>query len=315
MPFDDFAPKFDCFLDAIFGVMLEGDEARGAAVIPLVLALLGRPLAPNESLPRDVLLSIKKFLAEAKPSERKVILGWLINTRLMLLSLPDDKFTIWSRDLKSTIKHKRATRESLNCLLGRLNHAVVAVPLGRHFLGRLYKAQQQANKRGFVHFTEAQLADLILWIHFLEMAHTGISLNQLVFRDPQRVIRIDACPWGIGGYTLTSDVAWRWRLPPEFLRRVSLNGLEFLAIFVGIWMEIHFGPPLSEHEVFLSQGDSTSASGWMRKSSFYDNNNPFLLHVARATAELLTKHKIQHYSQWFPGKHQQLLGQRPQGDN
>ena len=35
-------PKFDCYIDDILGVMLEEHQARGSAVIPLVIALLGR---------------------------------------------------------------------------------------------------------------------------------------------------------------------------------------------------------------------------------------------------------------------------------
>jgi hypothetical protein len=89
-----------------------------------------------------------------------------------------------------------------------------------------------------------------------------------------------------------SGIAWRWLLPVHLLRRVSLSGLKFLAIFIGLWMEIHFGPPLSDHEVFLSQGASTSASGWIPKSSFHDAD-PFLLIIARATVGnwMSTQHK------------------------
>lgn len=50
-------------------------------VIPLVLVLLGRPVSPDESLPRDDLLSIKTFVVEALPSERNSIQGWLVNAQ------------------------------------------------------------------------------------------------------------------------------------------------------------------------------------------------------------------------------------------
>jgi hypothetical protein len=275
----DFSPRFDCFLDDIFGAMLDDDSARGAAVVPLVLEILGRPNSTSESLPRDVILSIKKFLAEARPSETKIVLGWLLDTRRMLLQLPPDKFSTWLAELHAIRKSPTASRQQMDQLLGRLNHSVIAIPLGRHFLGRLYKAQQRAQHHGTVKFTEEQKADLCLWESFLKQAAAGVSLNQLVYRPPNRVIRVDACPWGVGGYTLTSGLAWRWQLPSDLMRRISLNALEFLAIYLGIWMESRFGAPLSDHEVFLSQGDSTSAAGWMHRSNFADDD-PFLLIIS-----------------------------------
>jgi hypothetical protein len=96
-------------------------------------------------------------------------------------------------------------------------------------------------------------------------------------------------------------VVWRYLLPPDLIGRVSLNTLEFLASYVGLAMELLFGPAPTPFEVFLSQGDSTSASGWMRKSSFSDAN-PTQMAIARATALFLLEHTIDHYSQWFPGK-------------
>ncbi|KAI2490826.1 hypothetical protein MHU86_23736 [Fragilaria crotonensis] len=52
---------------------------------PLALHLVGRPCDPEvkETFPRDDILAIPKFLAEAKPSERKMILGgWIVDTPL-----------------------------------------------------------------------------------------------------------------------------------------------------------------------------------------------------------------------------------------
>ncbi|KAI2506376.1 hypothetical protein MHU86_8002 [Fragilaria crotonensis] len=36
----------------------------------------------KETFPRDDILAIPKFLAEAKPSKRKMILGWIVDTPL-----------------------------------------------------------------------------------------------------------------------------------------------------------------------------------------------------------------------------------------
>ncbi len=55
-----------------------GDEENSSAAIPLVLHLVGRPHDDaggiESSFPRDDILAIPKFIAEARPSERKMIL-------------------------------------------------------------------------------------------------------------------------------------------------------------------------------------------------------------------------------------------------
>ena len=82
---------------------------------------------------------------------------------------------------------------------------------------------------------------------------------------------------------------------------MSLNTLEFLASYLGLAMELLFGPAPTPFEVFLSQGDSTSAIGWMRKSSFSDAT-PTQMAIARAMAVLLMDHNLVHYSRCFPGR-------------
>jgi hypothetical protein len=46
-----------------------------------------------DNLPRIDIISAKKLQAEGTFKEVKVILGWVINTRSLLISLPLDKHT------------------------------------------------------------------------------------------------------------------------------------------------------------------------------------------------------------------------------
>ena len=114
-PNDD--PKFDCYIDDIIVSFLEDQSERGSAVIPLVLALLGRPVTEFESLPRDELISLKKFLAEAFPSEKKIVLGWLVNTRSFRVSMPPNKYRAWSQDLQKVLIRRGAGRKELDTLI------------------------------------------------------------------------------------------------------------------------------------------------------------------------------------------------------
>jgi hypothetical protein len=59
----------------------------------MALHIVGRPndTSNGESFSRDKLLSLSKFLAEAKPTQRKIVLGWLKDTRAFVVKLPEEK--------------------------------------------------------------------------------------------------------------------------------------------------------------------------------------------------------------------------------
>ena len=136
---EDGQAKKECYLDDLFGVFREKDREKAEAALPLALHLVGRPVdrLSTESFPRDDLLAASKFLAEAKGSERKTILGWDVNTRSFTVSLPLDKRNVWINELRRLAKlpGRRANAKELETIIRRLNHAAYVVPNSRPFLG------------------------------------------------------------------------------------------------------------------------------------------------------------------------------------
>jgi hypothetical protein len=279
---------------------LQHDRARGAAVLPFVIYLLGRPVHEQEKAYREDLLSLTKFIAEATPAECKTILGWDIDTRRLLISLPTPKYTAWCHDIERLLTEPKVATKDLEITIGRLNHAGFIIPLARHFLSRLRTALFAAQHRRWTTLRQPQQDDLRLWLRFLRSAHDGISLNLISCRRPTRLLRTDACLHGIGGYSLNTGTAWRWELPLNLRDRATLNTLEFLSSYVGIYLEREYGnvEPL---EVLLAQTDSTSAAGWLRKSNFDADIQPLHLVIAREMATLVMEGGFGLYSQWFPG--------------
>jgi len=300
---DDDKPTFDVCIDDTFGAFLEDDVDRGAAAIPFILHLLGRPLNPNEPTPRDDLVSLKKMLAEGTPSKTLTILGWAIDTRRMLIHLPPDKAKAWTDDIKSIIDSVVITKKDLERLIGRLNHIGYVIPLARHFLNRIRSALtccESANRQK-AKLTTHQLEDLQQWLQFMQQANDGINLNLIAYRHPTTVIRADACLHGIGGASLSSGIGWRYELPPELRGRVSLNCLECLGNYTGMLIEdhCHGTPDLACHHC---QGDSTSASGWMHLSNFpIDGNHDTHIELSRAQTNFTIEKNCCISTQWFPG--------------
>ncbi len=102
LPIDN-APKSEVYIDDLFNCYLHRHLDRGSAILPFILHLLGRPPDTKDPIERDDVLSISKFLAEASPSETKTILGWMVDTRRLLLLLPENKVVGWSASIQSLL--------------------------------------------------------------------------------------------------------------------------------------------------------------------------------------------------------------------
>ena len=113
---------------------------RVCQAIPLALWTIVRPASTQDIIPRKDIILLKKLQAEGRLEELKTVLGWVINTRSLLIALPDHKFHVWTRDIDDMLVAGKSSYKLLETLLGRLNHvACTSMPM-RHFMGRLYKA-------------------------------------------------------------------------------------------------------------------------------------------------------------------------------
>jgi hypothetical protein len=171
----------------------------------------------------------------------------------------------------------------------------------RHFLGCPYKALYRAKKTKWISLKISEKMDLSLLQSFLDYAKEGISLNNIVFRRPTHIYRSDASEFGIRGYNLISGKAWRFEIPTDCHLQTTLNSLEFIACMITIWIDMLSGN--IEYELcILSQTDSSTAAGWLRKSNFTDSGDEIVqMTTARHLANLTIQHKCCLYSQWFPG--------------
>ncbi len=130
-------------------------------------------------------------------------------------------------------------------------------------------------------------------------------MNSLAFRAPNRIYYSDSCPAGLGEYS-DEGHAWRFQVPTNLQFRATNNLLEYLAAIITPWVDILAGR-LNSGDCALSMTDSTTAEGWMQKSNFDEFGEDPLQASARADtarhhAQLFMDKNIKGYSQWFPGK-------------
>jgi len=259
-----------------------------------------------------------KLESEALLEEQKVILGWLIDFRHLLIRLPENKFGAWSEAIRKMIKNEVSTAKDIEANIGRLVHLGLAIPFVHHFMSRLRDLHTTAIRRRFVKINYECLKDLEMFLSFLKFANDGISLNSIAFWRPTHIYRSDSCPAGLGGY-IDRGWAWRWYLPKHLLFRASNNLLEHPAAIISPWVNIIAGR-LKNQDCVLSMTDSTTAEGWLRKSNFSELGESPIQSSARTEAcrklaTLFMSLGIKCYSQWFAGERNQVSDARSRDDD
>jgi hypothetical protein len=294
--------KIDLYIDdnVTTSLGINDNHKRVSAAITLAIRSLTRPLDDHEPLQRKDIISLKKFLAESQPSEVKICLGWEINTRTFKVSLPKHKYKVWDNQLDILISSKRVHESKLEKMIGCLNHIAYLFDMLRHFLSRLREALQRSRNNSWTSLKIAEKQDLILMKQFIKKASLqGVSINNLTFRKPTHIYQSDASLHGLGGYNLIAGKAWRYEIPEHLRLKASLNSLEFIAALLTIWMDAYHND-IEEESCLLCLTDSTTATGWLKKSNFADKEEEAAqLTTARKLASLILDLNSCLYSQWF----------------
>jgi hypothetical protein len=112
----------DVYIDDICTVGIldsKQNEEKLRKSILLAMETIGRPLNMNEKITRDDLPSIDKLLSEAGLSEQKCLLGWILDTRRLRISLHMEKYTYWRNQIQDLLHTRgRTTKKILETTLG-----------------------------------------------------------------------------------------------------------------------------------------------------------------------------------------------------
>eukprot|EP00957_Ditylum_brightwellii_P141691 10794984-Ditylum_brightwellii.AAC.1 len=72
---------------------------------------------------------------EGMPSKLKIFLGWLMDSRLFLVSLPKYKGNAWILEIRDLLGGRKPTSsDDIELLNGKLNHDRLIIPSDHHFL-------------------------------------------------------------------------------------------------------------------------------------------------------------------------------------
>lgn len=193
----------------------------------------------------------------------KILLFWLLDTRYLLISLPNRKCSALSNELQSIITKNSYTYHDLESLVGCLNHVMNIIPTDCQSLNRLRQLLQKSRYKRQVNIHRLLLANLLTWKDFLHQANNDITMHLLVFRELIHIYQSDLCEHGLGGYS-TSGIVRQWELPTSLLACAHINFLEFLSSIVCIWLEF-FEKQIFPSSCLLAMCNSITPAGWLRK--------------------------------------------------
>jgi hypothetical protein len=91
---------------------------RGERAVLLAIHILAQPLLDMEPMPQETMATMAKLLAEASMEETKIMLGWLLNFRTLIISLPDNKAIAWANKITSMLEEGKTNAKRLERYIG-----------------------------------------------------------------------------------------------------------------------------------------------------------------------------------------------------
>ena len=185
------------------------NATRTLHTILLTIHLLARPFPtkPNRVPLHNYILSMKKWAAEGRQEETKIVVGWEVNTREFVVKLPEDKWKAYTNQINNVLQTGKIEHKNLENLIGRLQRTSYVAPHSKYFLNRLRSLCKVTERTSWANVPKETNEDLKLWLEFLRNGRKGTSINNIVFRSSSTFHWADSCPFGLGGYS-TSGRAW-----------------------------------------------------------------------------------------------------------
>ena len=231
-------------------------------------------------------MSLKKLHAgEGIWAFRKEILGWIFDGIERTIELPPGKLDKIKKDIKQVLRRQHIKTTDFQSLVGKIQHATLAIPNGKGLLAPLFKLlptdHSFSSKRKHIQIpagseAHAALKDLNTILKLV--ANRPTRCAQLVPGWPDYIGFCDACKHGAGGVWLSakSDIhptVWRLQWPPEVVQRLispdnpngdlTINDLEMAGLLLHYLVLERIAPTI-KHKHAAAWCDNTSTVSWAR---------------------------------------------------
>lgn len=194
------------------------------------------------------------------------LLGCILDTEALTISLPDRKVEDILNVLRSVRRHRKVRQRDLLSLVGKLVHAAKCVPAGRSFFRRLLDAAYTVRRpHHWISLTASTKRDIDWWLAFLPSWNGSAPMLPPHWTPPSQLhLSTDASQTGYGGVCDRQWFAAAW--PPATLDWCpSMAWMEMFPIVVACYV---WGPAWRGQRVTFHCDNEgvvgACAKGWSR---------------------------------------------------
>ena len=279
----DFFKLLEVYVDDFIGVLHSDDiEVLRHATRAMLHAIHSVFPPPASGMADEDPISYKKLLAgDGIWAVRKEILGWIFDGILRTMELPPEKVEKIMTCLSTAVSQKRLPVKEFRTLLGKLQHASLAMPAGKSILTPLHKFVEANKDRRILYFAKQPLVlEALRDIRILlrESTSRPTHVRELVPDLPAYVGFCDACKRGAGGVWISGTknihpIVWRVEWPADIQARLvswsnpqgdlTINDLEMAGLLLQYLVLELLVSLLHEH--VAAWCDNTSTVSWARR--------------------------------------------------
>lgn len=246
------------------------------------------------------------------PTTRMELLGCVLDTECLTISLPEHKVQDIILCLQSVRQSRKVRQRELLSLIGKLIHATKCIPAGRSFFRRLLDTAHSVKRpHHWVVLTTETKRDLDWWLSLLPTWNGVAPMVHPTWSPPTELnLFTDASLVGYGGMCGTEWFAAPW--PPATLRwRPGMSWLEMVPILVACAL---WGPAWQGRRITFHSDNSgvvgACKKGWsrdprlmslLRQTCFIAAVNTFTFRVqhvagyANTTADALSRLQLDRF--------------------
>jgi hypothetical protein len=279
----DFFKLLEVYIDDYIGVIHSDDvEVLRHATRAMLHGIHSVFPPPSSGKAADDPVSFKKLLAgDGIWAVRKEVLGWIFDGILRTMELPPEKITKLLDSLSAAISGKRLALKEFRTLLGKLQHAALAMPAGKSILTPLYKFVEANKERRVLYYANQPLVlEALRDIRILlrETTSRPTHVRELVPDLADFLGFCDACKLGAGGVWISGStnirpIVWRLAWPADISARLvsvsnpqgdlTINDLEMAGLLLQ-YLVLEQMVAL-RHKHVAAWCDNTSTVSWARR--------------------------------------------------
>lgn len=141
------------------------------------------------------------------PSTAMEWLGYMVDSKNLKISIPDDKLDLVLKDCEVWIQKKKSNTKMVQSIAGRLIYVANCIPPARKFTARVLAALRGMNQDAWITISDEFKADLRWFVEFAKLSN-GIFLFNPIW--PTIEIECDFSLFGGGGLAFLICYAWTY---------------------------------------------------------------------------------------------------------